>query len=243
MKSGTKRKKNRLLLFRILLLLVFIGVCVALVFFGRRFGHRAAEESIPEPDGPLVCIDPGHGGEDGGATGEHERYEKDDNLRLALAVRTALAKRNIRTVMTREEDKKVSLQGRCDIANDAGAVLFVSLHRNSADAASAGGVEIWTANRGRGARLADYIMTGLRKVGIQRDRGVQAGTSSGDDSNYYVNRHTTMPSCLVEMGFITNAEDNRLLDRHLDGYAAAIAEGVDNMLKDMEAEKAGKNET
>ncbi len=234
-----RKKKKRLLILRILLLVLFIGAFGVLVFFCRRIGEKLqAEHSPSDPDGPLVCVDAGHGGDDGGAVGDGGRYEKDDNLKLALAVKGELEKRNIRVVMTREKDEKISLQGRCGIANEAGAVLFVSLHRNSADAASAGGVEIWTANKGRGARMAEHIMAKLREVGIQKDRGVQAGTSSGDDSNYYVNKHTTMPSCLVEMGFITNKEDNRLLDKHFDGYATAIAEGVDEMLKEIRSEEA-----
>ena len=235
------KKKKKLRAVRISLLVVFLGVFCLLIFYCRKLSEKMDAEQARKPAGPLVCVDAGHGGADTGALGEGGRYEKDDNLKLAKAVKEELEKRNIRVVMTREDDTKVSLQGRCDIANDAGAVLFVSLHRNSASAAAAKGVEIWTANKGRGARMAGYILDGLREAGIQEDRGVQEGTSSSDKSDYYINKHTTMPSCLAEMGFITNEEDNRLFDENLDRYAAAIAEGVDQMLQEMAAEDAAKD--
>ncbi len=186
--------------------------------------------------GSVVCIDAGHGGEDCGAIGSDGRYEKDDNLALALAVEQALADQDVAVVMTRSEDEQVSLKERCNIANSSNAVLFVSIHRNSADNADASGVEIWTASQGHGETMASYILENLEAAGISENRGVQSGTSQSEDSDYYVNKHTVMPSCLIEMGFVTNEEDNALLDANMETYAKAIADGIARTLADMNEE-------
>ena len=80
---------------------------------------------MPKKSGNTVCIDAGHGGYDVGAT-NGERYEKDDNLRLAKAVEAELKARGINTIMTRSDDSYVSLEDRCKTANKKKADLFIS---------------------------------------------------------------------------------------------------------------------
>lgn len=171
-----------------------------------------------------VVIDAGHGGSDVGA--EYEgRYEKDDNLSLALLVNEKLREKGIETEMTRSRDKYISLEERCKIANRKNAKLFVSLHRNSAEGAN--GVEIWISTEATECdkSLANNILNSLDKVGISQNRGVKSGYARGD-GDYYVNSHTDMTSCLVELGFINSESDNSLLDRNIDEYAQAIADSI-----------------
>lgn len=174
---------------------------------------------------PAVCIDAGHGGNDAGAV-FGERYEKDDNLRLAEAVKTELENRGVKVIMTRDGDEYISLENRCRIANRKKADLFVALHRNSAE--SGNGVEIWIDSSPSETEneLAENILTELEKVGISSNRGVKSGYVGSSDGDYYVNKHTDMPSCLVETGFITSDKDNALFDEYLSEYASAIAEGI-----------------
>ena len=174
---------------------------------------------------PVVCIDAGHGGDDLGAS-YNSRNEKDDNLLLAKAVKADLDEQNFKVVMTRSSDEFVSLEERCNIANEKNAVYFVALHRNSAK--SGNGVEIWIKNDNptQDASLAGNILTELDNVGVSADRGVRTGIESNPQGNYYVNRNTVMPSCLVETGFITDETDNKLFDEHFEAYAAAIADGI-----------------
>lgn len=174
-----------------------------------------------------VVIDAGHGGEDGGSTDFHEtRIEKDDNLRLSLAVKEILESYDVEVVMTRADDSMCSLDERCEIANESDADLFVSLHRNSAEVGN--GVEIWVSSKEiyEDTLLGQNILEALDEVGISENRGVQFGYISNSDFNYQVNSHTKMPSCLVELGFITNDEDNRLFDEKFDEYALAIANAI-----------------
>lgn len=186
-------------------------------------------------DGVLrVCLDAGHGGEDPGATDQGGvRLEKDDCLRLALAVEEHLKNDfpDVDVVLTRGGDEYPSLEDRCDTANDCKSDLFVSIHRNSSEG-NAFGVEIWVESTKPkiDSRLASDILDGLKSVGVSKDRGVKYGTASSPTSDYYVNKHTDMPSCLIEMGFITSDADNELLDKNLDAYAKAISDSIGNML-------------
>ena len=175
-----------------------------------------------------VCIDPGHGGDDAGAVSiDGTRYEKDDTLKMGLLVRQQLESMGVNVVMTRETDEFIELDDICKIANDANADLFVSIHRNSASEHFQG-VEIWVNNHEPKAdtQLAANILSALDHVGISDNRNVNYGYIGDSQTNYQVNRQTHMPSCLVELGFITNDEDNKLLDENFDNYSKAIAEAV-----------------
>lgn len=200
------------------------------------------EEAVPaeQPQKKFVIvIDPGHGGGDGGAVNQsNTRFEKVDNLQLGLAVKEAFAKYpDIEVIMTRETDDFIGLQNRCDIANNANADFFISLHRNSAEEGN--GVEIWIesdsgSDNAWDKLMAEYILDWLTEVGISKRRGIQNGfrNSVSKDSNYYVNQYTNMPSCLVEMGFMTAEIDNQFFDEHLNDYADAIAGAMVELLTD-----------
>ena len=202
-----------------------------------------------------VCLDPGHGGDDSGAQYEG-RLEKDDNLELALAVEKELKARGVKVCMTRDDDTFISLAGRCRKANIRQAKLFVALHRNSAE--NAHGVEIWIHSDSppKDTALAQNICDALATAGISENRGVKSGfaredgegrlhglyqrlnsVKSGfareDGENYFVNSRTNMPSCLAEIGFITDDGDNRLFDDNLDAYAEAIADGIAKTLNEI----------
>jgi len=171
----------------------------------------------------LVVIDPGHGGWDNGASWEG-RLEKDDNLHLGLLVREALEDLGISNIMTRDTDVYIMLSERAEIANEAGADLFISLHRNSypEQLPTAMGVENYiylTAPEEPTGRAAQLVLDSVVDVGVQADRGVSRG-------DYYVLRRTKMPAMLLEMGFINNDIDNQLFDEHLAEYAQAIARAV-----------------
>ena len=170
----------------------------------------------------LFAIDAGHGGYDNGASYEG-RLEKDDNLRLALAVRDELIRLGQDVVMTRDTDVFVPLDERANIANNAGADLFISLHRNSypEQLPTANGVEnyIYTYATDENERMARLVLDKVVAVGVQQDRGVNR-------ANFAVLRYAEMPSMLLEMGFINNEEDNRLFDENLQAYARAIAQGA-----------------
>lgn len=202
----------------VLVLLLAVGLTAVLV------------SRVLPPKEVIVCLDAGHGGEDFGAIGLEERREKDDNLRLTLAVRDELHSRGIKTVLTREDDSFPTLEQRCKIANRRRAALFVSFHRNSAE--SGHGAEVWvhSLKPKKDTELASAVLSALESVGVSGTRGVKFGYRGEANSNYYVNSNTKMPSCLVEVGFVTDQQDNTLFDTHLQDYARAIAGAIETTL-------------
>ncbi len=167
----------------------------------------------------------------GSVAANGKRYENDDNLKNVLQVKKELEKQKVKVILTRKDDTFVTLQKRCQIANWKRADLFVSIHRNSAK--SGDGIEIWINNKSDdiSEKLANDILKEFEQTKFQTNRGVKTGTSDNNGNDYFVNRNTKMPSCLIELGFISNTKDNQLLDEHLEEYAQAIAKGILQNLK------------
>jgi N-acetylmuramoyl-L-alanine amidase len=174
----------------------------------------------------IVCIDPGLGGKDPGCNTE-TRLEKDDVLKLGLAMRTAMEAQGIKVIMTREDDTFIPLDERCEIANKANATYFISVHRNIFGSDDVYGDEIWKSSNAseEASALADNVMSGLEGVGMQRNRGVREGSQDGN-GDYAVLRNTKMCSILLEMGFMQNKKDNKYFDKNVDAYAEAVTQAV-----------------
>ena len=176
----------------------------------------------------VVCIDAGHGGSSIGAVfGNDERLEKDDNLKLSLLVADELKKQGVNVIMTRESDKDVSLENRCRIANFGRADYFLCVHRNSSENKDANGIEIWVSNTAteKEINIAQTILDNLSNKGLSVERGIKKGFRSGS-GDYYINSKTKMPSCLLEIGFISNREDNLAFDENIEEYAKAVADAI-----------------
>lgn len=169
----------------------------------------------------LVVIDPGHGGKDPGTIGIDSIQEKDIILPISLQIAQYLEKQGIQVVLTRNSDYFVSLEGRTDMATRVGADLFVSIHANAINLSrpDVSGLETYYFDSGR--ELANTIHRSiLRSVNV-RDRGVRR-------ARFYVLRKSTMPSVLVETGYLTGAEDNAKLrnSNYRKQMAEAIARGI-----------------
>lgn len=168
-------------------------------------------------------IDPGHGGAINGDPGavNGTRQEKNDTLKLGLAVQNLLQAQGHTALLTRSTDTYVSLAARTNYANKTGAELFVSLHRNSFTNSTANGVEIWvyTTDGAVPVAAATEVLERLVDAGVQSNRGIKKG-------NYHVVRETKMTAMLIELNFISNTKDNELFDTNFDKYAEAIARGM-----------------
>lgn len=171
-----------------------------------------------------IVIDPGHGGSDPGAV-YNGRREKDDNLRLALAVGRLLEQRGYNVVYTRTEDVFDTPGEKARIANRAGGDYFVSFHRNSSPYANTySGVETLVfADEGVKGELARSVNSELEKVGFN-NLGVKERT------NLTVLKRTQMPAILIEAGFLNTEADNRTFDNNFDSMANAIATGISNVV-------------
>lgn len=171
---------------------------------------------------PTIIIDAGHGGFDNGAI-YNGRREKDDTLRLALAVGKKLEQAGFPVVYTRTTDVYQRPVDKARIANDSGGDYFVSIHRNaSAQPNMYNGVQTLVFNdSGVPAKMARSINAELEKLGFQN-----LGVS--ERRELAVLRRTRMPAVLVEAGFIDSDVDNELFDNNFDAVAAAIAKGIEN---------------
>ena len=169
---------------------------------------------------PTVIIDPGHGGMDPGAVYKG-RQEKDDNLRLALAVGELLSQNGVDVLYTRTDDVYDSPYRKAMIANESGADYLISFHRNASPiAGNASGIETLVyADRGVAAQMARDINRELAALGF-RDIGVI------ERPGLAVLRRSRMPAVLIETGFIDNDADNLKFDEEFEEIAAAISNGI-----------------
>lgn len=219
MAKGKKKKQNR----SKNAVTVIAAVLVAVSFLAAvKFLSQVVTEHYDEQK--IVCLDAGHGGSDAGAmSADGKRKEKDDNLRLTLKVKEQLEHMGIEVVLTRDDDSDVSLKDRCRIANRKKCDLFIALHRNSS--AKGTGIEAWISKNEKNGekRIAKQLVSSLSEIGGLTDRGVKSGYRNKAANNYYINANTEMPSILLEVGFITAKEDNKVFDEYLDEYANTIA--------------------
>lgn len=176
------------------------------------FHMRAAERTF--------MLDAGHGGSDSGAV-YNGRLEKNDNLRITLAVGERLARSGERVLYTRTDDSTVDLTYRSTMANSAGATYFVSFHRNSASTVGRG-VEVYyytgLSAQSTAARMAAPVQDALVACGFH-NRGVK-------QAKFSVLRRTSMPAILVELAFINNEAESAKLDSEFDRIADAIASAL-----------------
>ncbi len=167
-----------------------------------------------------IVLDAGHGGANPGAVYEG-RQEKDDTLALTLALGDILTNSGFDVVYTRTDDVFESPFQKAQEANQAGADLFISVHRNSSMYPETySGVETLVyEDSGIAGTLARNINSELEQIGFNN-----IGVS--ERPNLIVLNSTNMPSVLLEVGFINTAYDNNLFDSRFDDIAMAIADGI-----------------
>jgi len=179
-----------------------------------------------------ICIDPGHGGHDPGAIGPTGLKEKVVALYVAqeLSDLFELEGCGIETYLTRFDDEFVSLQGRCDAANQNGADLFISIHCNSFHKPQASGFEVWTSVGWTPAdKYASHVFQKIRSYfPFKRGRVDMSDGDEDKEAQFKVLRGTKMPAILVELSFISNPyEEHEMKDPEWrDTMARAIYEGV-----------------
>ncbi|MBP0015488.1 MAG: N-acetylmuramoyl-L-alanine amidase [Roseofilum sp. SID2] len=168
-----------------------------------------------------IVIDPGHGGRDPGAVGIGGLRETDVVLDISRQVAAILQQNGIQVILTRDREVEIDLAPRVNLAQRVNATLFVSIHANaiSLSRPDVNGVETYYYNTG--LRLAQAIQGSILRSIPMRDRGVKR-------ARFYVLRRTSMPSVLVETGFVTGAQDAPRLrtPAFRSQMAQAIANGI-----------------
>ena len=171
----------------------------------------------------IVMVDPGHGGPDPGAIGLGGLRETNVVLPIAQQVAAILNQQGIQAVLTRTGEYDVDLAPRVAMAERMDANLFVSIHANSINLSRTdiNGLETYYYSSASAKRLAQSIHNSILQSMDIRDRGVRS-------ARFYVLRKTSMPSVLVEVGFVTGREDAAKLSNptYRSQMAQAIARGI-----------------
>lgn len=165
-------------------------------------------------EGATICLDPGHGGNDSGAIGVNNVYEKNLTLKIAQYCKQELEKYNCHVVMTRTGDTNPSLEDRANFAKSQGAQYLISIHLNSAAGGGAVGAEVYYPNThwrpdisANGKNVAQAIQSQLVSLGLY-DRGIKFRTI---DTNIYPDPFRYDDSSVADYyGIIRNAKYNGL---------------------------------
>jgi len=169
----------------------------------------------------VVVIDAGHGGRDPGAVGIRGIQEKEIVLDISYQVARLLEQQGVQAVMTRTDDSEIDLAPRVSLAARVNATLFVSIHANAINMSrpDVNGIETYYFDNGKD--LARVIHASILDGTGARDRRVR-------QARFYVLRKSSMPSVLLEVGFVTGAEDAAKLSdpAYRSQMAASIARGI-----------------
>lgn len=179
-----------------------------------------------------VVIDAGHGGVDPGKVSGSGTVEKDINLSVALKLKPLLEAEGYHVVLTRETDEAIctgsyskveDLENRVDIISDSEAAFVISIHQNSYTDSSVHGAQVFYCKESNeGKTIAEFIQNSLLAVDPDNTRLPKS------DGSYYLFVHTECPIVIVECGFLSNPEEEKLLldDEYQNLLAAAIADGI-----------------
>ena len=177
---------------------------------------------------PLVIIDPGHGGEDGGAVGKNGTVEKDVNLKISLGLRDILHLFGYETVMTREKDKaiydeeaiKLRQKKRSDLKNRLSIIhknsgedsIFISIHQNKFPNEKYSGTQIfYSSNNPNSENLALKVRENI-VLNLQKSNKREIKESK---SGIFLLKNSNIPSIVVECGFLSNEEEEKKLSDKL----------------------------
>lgn len=194
--------------------------------------------SVPRQNVKTVLLDPGHGGNDQGAS-SRRIIEKNLTLRIARRTAEVLRRQGYRVVISRETDRFIALDQRDAIADRQNADIFVSIHANSAADHGVGGIETFALPPRGGSSTYEKRVSTTRKRGNQYDpqntrlaydvhRSLLAATGTEDRgikrANFAVLREAPCPAILIEIGFISNSLDEARLQS--PGYQERLAQGI-----------------
>jgi N-acetylmuramoyl-L-alanine amidase len=172
--------------------------------------------------GTTLVLDPGHGGEDGGATGIQGTREKDINFDVALRLKELLDEAGTNVILTRNGDYYISLYERSFIANQLPGDIFVSIHANFHPNPNVHGIEVYSyKGMADSALLAKLVEAKLVKQTQMNSLGIK-------NNDFVVIREPLMPSILVELGYLSYGPEETLLQTTAfkDQAALGIYRGI-----------------
>ncbi|WP_306532445.1 N-acetylmuramoyl-L-alanine amidase family protein [Bacillus toyonensis] len=197
-------------------ILIFIGFVSVYFLLGSKSKGSLNENRTSEK---VIIIDPGHGGNDPGSIGPNGTKEKDITLKTAKNIQKKLEEKGMTVILTREDDTFVPLKNRVAISQNKSADLFLSIHYDGFTTNDVKGVTTYYYKGLKEQALAETIHEHLFKHIQAKNRGVKSG-------DYYVLRENQKPSILLELGYITNPEDEERMNSQQ--FQADVASGIVN---------------
>ena len=218
-----------------LLIAIFVSAAVFVILICFPSGDGAREVISAEPM-PVIVIDAGHGGRDGGAVGYDGTLEKELNLKIGTKLAELLRISGYNVVMTRSEDvmlttddtggssKMRDLKKRLEIASSYPDAVAVSIHCNKFPLESCKGLQVYCSEGDTAKRLAESIQESV-KAALQPEN--HRAVKEADSSIYLLARAKT-PSVLIECGFLSNPEEcEKLKDpEYQKALALAVLKGI-----------------
>ena len=192
------------------------------------------EWRLTDSDSPnmIIVIDPGHGGQDGGASGG-DVLEKDLNLAVAHKLKDVITNNGGAAVLTREGDapdvpgtngkfnKKADLEYRLSVLNQANADIFVSIHMNKFSDSKYSGAQVFFSQNGEDSKQLGEMIQQSLKDNLDPSNNRQA---KRNESGIYILKNAKVPAVLVECGFLSNPEELEKLQS--DEYQQSVAEAI-----------------
>lgn len=180
-------------------------------------------------DEPVVVIDPGHGGMDGGKVGVNGVEEKEINLNISLKIEKLLIQEGVSVVMTRTEDERLAesqvedLKARVSLMNEKKPALVVSIHQNSYHEGGVHGAQVfYYADSSESERAAGIIQAALKEIDPENTKEAKPNRT------YYILKKTEVPVVIAECGFLSNYEEAEKLadEEYQQKLAEAVVKGV-----------------
>lgn len=216
------------LLFLLLLFFIFL----LLLLLSNRLHDPSQQINQSFNTLPLVIIDAGHGGEDGGAIGINGVYEKDINLSIAKKLDSLFRASGFQTVMTRTEDrllydpntnhegrkKALDMQARLNICRQYDSAIFISIHQNSFTQEKYSGLQVYYSENNASSKALAQTIQKLSAISVcpENNRKIkEAG------NNIFLLNQLSLPAVLVECGFISNHKECELLSK--ESYQTQLA--------------------
>ncbi len=220
-----------------------MAVCILVsMYYLARTAAQYTMTMQKQSEQKIVLIDAGHGGDDPGKVGINGALEKDINLSIAFLVKKYLEQQDVTVVMTRNSDeglyraespnKKIEdLKNRMAVIEASGASLVVSIHQNSYTSEKVSGAQVfYYESSEEGEKAAVLMQQQLRKgVDASNDREAKKNGS------YYLLKKSSVPTIIVECGFLSNGEeaDKLVQEEYQEKMAWNISIGILQYLNDM----------
>lgn len=220
-------------------------ICVSVFMLNFSLNYKTAPVFLSST-GKVVVLDAGHGNIDGGAVGANGSIEKDINLAICQKLQSYLEQNGITVILTRSDDnaivdtdgktvrqiKRDDLKYRRDMRDIEGADVFISVHMNKFPDAKYKGAQVFYASSPEKSRILGET---IQKSMIENLDKSNTRAAKKAENSIYILKDSKTPSVIVECGFLSNADEEKLLqnDSYQKKVAWSIFAGIEEYFTEM----------